>query len=383
MRAAAGSAVRADFRVIAADRFADDDLKCLADTVLLINNFPQGVLSAVGSLPTMSWVYTGSLENEPKLIAAISRKHRLLGNPPEVLRKVRDPFWLEQTLRDDGLPTLRHRSAKEPPPSDQKWLLKPIRSGGGQGICIWNGMPSPMENVSVFQEFRDGQPMSALFLAGPDEVQVVGVCEQLIGREAGAPTEFGYAGSIGPIEVEPHVTATLLRMGELLMSKTGLRGLFGIDFILSGGVPWPVEVNPRYTASVEVLERALRQSLLARHVAVCNVDRDDHQDTRSSAFEKIRSSESQSSEAERIVVGKRIVYATSDSIAPSLQEFVLSNPAFAQRDADQQSNLADIPTPGSRIAAGWPVCTVFASASNVAECRELLSTRTNAINALL
>ena len=40
----------------------------------------------------------------------------------------------------------------------------------------------------------------------------------------------------------------------------GLRGVFGIDAIVRNGVPWPVEVNPRYTASVEVIEIADRAS---------------------------------------------------------------------------------------------------------------------------
>ena len=48
----------------------------------------------------------------------------------------------------------------------------------------------------------------------------------------------------------------LQQLGLDLARGCGLRGLFGVDFVLSEGVPWPVEINPRYTASVEVLEYA-------------------------------------------------------------------------------------------------------------------------------
>ena len=40
------------------------------------------------------------------------------------------------------------------------------------------------------------------------------------------------------------------------MSALELRGVFGVDFILHDGSPCVVEVNPRYPASVEVLEHA-------------------------------------------------------------------------------------------------------------------------------
>ena len=46
-------------------------------------------------------------------------------------------------------------------------------------------------------------------------------------------------------------------------SAFGLAGWFGVDFILRDGIPWPVEINPRYTASVEIHELASGRSLLA------------------------------------------------------------------------------------------------------------------------
>ena len=36
----------------------------------------------------------------------------------------------------------------------------------------------------------------------------------------------------------------------------GLVGLNGVDFIARRGVPYPIEVNPRYSASMELIERA-------------------------------------------------------------------------------------------------------------------------------
>ena len=48
-----------------------------------------------------------------------------------------------------------------------------------------------------------------------------------------------------------------------------LLGLFGIDFMLDGEDVWTLEVNPRYTASVEVVERFTGLSAISLHAEAC------------------------------------------------------------------------------------------------------------------
>ena len=50
--------------------------------------------------------------------------------------------------------------------------------------------------------------------------------------------------------------AVLDKLGTVLAQAFRLVGLFGVDGVLDAERFWPVEVNPRYTASVEVLEGA-------------------------------------------------------------------------------------------------------------------------------
>ena len=196
--------------------------------------------------------------------------------------------------------------------------------------------------------------MSVLFVGSPDRVQLIGVCEQLIGSIAGAPIEFGYAGSIGPITVSDRTRALLQRLGDTLTREAQLRGLFGIDFILAENIPWLVELNPRYTASVEVLERAFGRALLSDHASVfdCRIATDKRQAT-TPGF-----------------IGKQIIYATKDIIAPHLER--LFDPEAQTRESPL---IADIPAPGTHIAAGWPICTVFAEAASVSECHRQLAKR--------
>ena len=373
-RAAAASAVRAGFQPICADRFGDQDLHRLA-TVLPVCDYPRGLLAGVKSLPPTPWLYVGAIENEPELIEAISRRHPLLGNSPEVLQRVRDPFWLERTLQTYELPALRSVPENEFPSSQDGWLIKPVKSGGGVGIRLWNGVHRESEHGVYFQEQRAGRSISALFIASSSGVRNVGVCEQLIGQSVGAPMEFGYAGSIGPIDVSSVTLEQIQRIGTVLANEAGLRGLFGCDFILADDVPWLTEVNPRYTASVEVLECATNWPLLKWHVTACHGEEFDGNPL-------LDNDEPQSitPTTQRTFVGKRIVFATTDAVAPDLENLMADDTDNAVwRTADQEPVFADIPSPNSPLLAGWPICTVFVRAASMTACRGLLELRANAV----
>src|SRR5690606_21045188 len=82
---------------------------------------------------------------------------------------------------------------------------------------------------------------------------------------------FHYAGSLGPLRLANATTRHLQALGDLLAAEFQLIGAFGVDFILDADeeTVWPVEINPRYTASMEVLERAHDQLIVAQHIAAC------------------------------------------------------------------------------------------------------------------
>lgn len=428
-RAAADSAVRAGFHPICADRFGDVDLHRVA-TVLPVSDYPQGLLAATESLPPTHWIYVGALENEPELIESISRRHPLLGNRPSVLERIRDPFWVEQTLRDHGLPALNCLTDNEQPPASRKWLAKPFHSGGGVGIRFANENNEERNHQQrmYFQEWRDGRSISAIFIASSTHVRLIGMSEQLIGSGCGAPSEFGYAGSIGPIELSPSASLQIQQIGTLLAHEAKLLGLFGCDFILADNFPWLIEVNPRYTASVEVLERATSWPLLKWHVAAClesstaancpgsdldishalgkrvhnrnptelaSVDsglctttsRFNSQDVMQEPHinrDKLVGADGlhHDDRNHNPVIGKRIAFASSDSLAPDLEKLIATdsdNESSIWQSSHNEPLLADIPAPGSSILAGWPICTVFVRSNNFATCRELLEMRASAI----
>src|SRR5437762_79510 len=132
-RAAACSAVRAGFVVHAADLFADADLCRIAEATR-VRDYPHGLAAVLAGPQTGGWMYTGALENYPKLVDEWSRLRRLWGNAGDVLRGVRQPRELADALGRAGLPCPAVTFDGGPLPRDGTWLRKAFRSAGGARV---------------------------------------------------------------------------------------------------------------------------------------------------------------------------------------------------------------------------------------------------------
>jgi predicted ATP-grasp superfamily ATP-dependent carboligase len=357
-RAAAYSALRAGLRPVCADLFADRDLTAVCPASLVPRaRYPGGFARIAAQAPACPWLYTGALENHPDLIDRIARGRVLWGNGGAGLRAVRDPIAVAAALRRAGLTAPDVRSDPEGLPRDGSWLVKPLASAGGQGIHPLGRTTGPPKRPSYYQERVAGPSLSAVFVGRRDGAALAGVTRQWVGRP-GAP--FAYVGSVGPWTVPAEVEARVEAVGRVLASSFGLVGLFGIDFIRRGGYPWPVEVNPRYAASVEVLELALGRSLLAEHRRAC----DPEVEVRVNPAVAGR-------EGRPPVVGKLIVFAVEPCRFPDRCEWhPHSDDPFAI------PRLGDVPQPGTRFEAGEPVLTLFAAGANAGECRDHLARET-------
>jgi predicted ATP-grasp superfamily ATP-dependent carboligase len=393
-RAAAHSAVRAGFRPLCADHFADEDLYELAE-VLPLTRYPQGLIEAAGSddsdirrvgqgrlgrRPTSSqntgtvgqrpptadlahstlripWMYTGALENHPRLIKKLEALRPLYGNPADVVTRVRNPFAVARVFANAGLPALQLCGRNRPPPRDGRWLIKPRRSAGGRGIHVWDNSaqapPAGGREPCYFQQRARGEPHSALYLATSAQTVLIGVSRQLIGESRLSAGPFAYCGSIGPVSLDDALQRQIVRCGQTIGSEFGLRGLFGIDFMVDDAVAWLTEVNPRYTASVEVFESALGISLLGDHVQA-SAEFDDAVRSREIAGRlQSRLDAARRSSGGR-KCGKAVIYAPFTLRAPGLTDFGNFAPI-----ADHRARVADRPRPGTVIPARAPLCTLL------------------------
>jgi len=370
-RAAAQSAARAGFQPVCADHFADEDLFEVAE-VLPLSDYPHGLLASAAHEcanadgAVTPWMYTGALENHPGLLKKLAARRPLYGNPADVVGRVRDPFAVARVLTEAGLPAMAVCWADRPPPRDGRWVLKPRRSAGGRGIFVWddsNPVPAlpPRREPVYFQQRAEGAPHSALYLATSVGTVLVGVARQLIGESRLSARPFAYCGSLGPLEVAEPLWEEMAEDGRVIAAAFGLRGLFGIDFVVDeAGRPWLTEVNPRYTASVEVFEMALGLTLVADHVRATAEFADENRSRQLADDLQARLETARRSSGGRMW-GKAIVYAPFALRAPSLAD-LSRRPAWSATRA----RFADRPRPGTLVPAGAPFCTVLIEAADPA-----------------
>jgi predicted ATP-grasp superfamily ATP-dependent carboligase len=327
--------------------------------------------------------YLSPFENHPALVEALSRGRVLWGNPPDVLRRVRDPHQLAAALRRRGLPAPASLNpapgaqkpapdarlpapgargaecnARSPKPAATAWLVKPLRSGGGLGVRRWRpGRPVP--RGWHLQSFIAGEPGSVVFVASAAGAVTLGISRQLTGDPAFGASGFGYCGSI--LDSRRDVLyGRVETLAQAVAEEFGLVGVNGIDFILRGDEPVAIEVNPRWSASMELVERACGSSIFGVHAAAC---RSGHLPPAVASARGPGATLAGASGA----FGKAIVFAR--------QTVTLGDTSSWREDVD----IRDVPHPGERIAGGRPVCTVFASASDADACYARLKAKASRI----
>jgi predicted ATP-grasp superfamily ATP-dependent carboligase len=253
-------------------------------------------------------------------------------------------------------------------PRDGSWLAKPILGSGGQRVHVFDER-SPLATPSepnahrrparwYFQRRQAGVSASAVFVAAAGTAVLLGVTKQLVGEPWCGGGPFQYAGSIGPLEIDGQplrdtARSDIVAVGSMLAAEFQLVGLFGVDGIVCDGRFWPVEVNPRYTASCEVVERLTLVNTVAVHAAAC-------------ADSALR--EPEITMSPNRAAGKAIVFAA--------QECIFGEPAAewvrARNAMEALPCAADIPRAGTRFSAGDPIATVLTEGDNAQHVRNRL-----------
>jgi len=354
VRGLAESAVRSGFghRIVAVDHFGDFDLRrlCRSRSIKRDLRLPYEVrhlLAARRDLAYEAVVYCANLENHPAAVELLSRGRRLLGNDATALSAVRDPARFFGLLAQRGIPAPRISFSADEVAAygpGVSWIRKPIRSGGGHGIAV-HPPGAPLGPGYLLQERLEGLPCSAVFVADGRECRLLGISEQLIGEKAFGGSAFRYCGSIlGPVrDGEVECRQVIDRAGQVVSAITRefrLVGVNGMDFVLKGRDVYPLEINPRYTASMELVERAYGVNIFETHLEACQ--------GRLPAFELAR-------QIDMGFLGKAILYAP--------EGLVFHDPA-----AWFEQGARDLPFDGEQIGRGKPVCTIFSQGRNRSEC---------------
>jgi predicted ATP-grasp superfamily ATP-dependent carboligase len=372
-RAVAQSALRAGFTPVAADLFADVDLRRIASATR-ITPYPEGFLDWLRTIEPPAWMYTGALENHPELIDQMAWLAPLWGNSGDVLTRVRSPLELAAVLRAEGLLFPETRTSSAGLPQDGSWLAKTYAGASGSGVRALVGWVESREthqthHITHFQQRLPGTPCAAVFVAAEGTATLLGLTRQLIGTEWLGAHGFQYAGSVGPLPISETAFAAVKQIGNTLAAQFELIGLFGVDFILAGDEVWTLEVNPRYTASVEVVERITGVRTISAHAAACRQLRTAGCGLRVDEFSQ---SEIRKPKAEISTFhGKAILFARRDiTVAPDFAEWSLAEASRAPWPL-----LADISPAETLIEAGRPILTLFTDGAALDEVEQKLRRR--------
>lgn len=369
-RAAAASVKRAGLNPLAADMYCDSDLRAVCKCERL-SPYPHGAKQYFETAEADAWMYVGGIENHPDLVGSLAAQLPLLGNSCDVLRNVRNPWKVAAILHERGIsvPKIMPPGRR---PATGDWICKPLRSCGGKDVLDWNlsatksGATEKAADGTtsgrIFQELIKGMTIGAVFVADANTSQFVGATQQLAGTHWLGARGYVYAGSIGPLNLNDDARQQLERIGAALTDALRLRGIFGVDAMWDGASIWPIEVNPRYTASVEVLERALDVDVVRAHVQGCQAKLPPLKAGRPRCFS-----------------GKAILYAREESrISSQLLEFIET-----VNSAGGESSVADVPDLGQPVAKGHPVVSLLADAADQTEVLKRLQRLACSVNTLL
>ena len=307
-RAAAQSAARAGCtRILAWDDFLDADLLAIAQAESLAD-FPEDSPQGLAELQGIPLVLCGGMENRPDFVQRRIDQGMLCGVTGDMLRQLRSieswQRWASesrigwptavQDLSDPRLDSVRSES----------WMLKPVGRAGGVHVRAIASLedldpiaklaPDPgsptsssTSNPWYLQEYVPGISIGVSYCTErnantdsngnaestePSGTRIVGIARSIHSEELDAPLPWIYRGSLAPYSVSPSVCASLERFATTVAQSTGIRGLWQADFQIDPeGQLWLLEINPRWSASMELHEILQGYSWITEHVRIlCN-----------------------------------------------------------------------------------------------------------------
>ncbi len=363
VRSLAQSSINAGLRPLCVDFFEDADLTRIlrggrgrfVGRIRTFAELPDVVRRIRSNIPLL---WAGGLENHTAVLRAIMAHRPVIGPDPEIVDLLRQPRSFSSWLCESGLNVPRLASPDNTN-ADCLWLRKPNSGSGGLGIRPLqpiSALPDRVRNKTTseeyLQEYIDGVPMSAVFCADHQGLSLLGTSLQLVGWPSLGASDFLFCGNAGPVSPGTDVTRQLIRAADSLVNHTGLKGVFGVDFVLRQGEAWFIEVNPRLTASHMLYESPAshsreERSLIVRHLAAFGWRPADSAAPRRQRLRAAIANEVR-------VQARLILWANKD----------LRFTDDLCQSSHEAWTLADIPQPESEISAGSPLCSVYVAADS-------------------
>ena len=370
-RALAEAAAHAGHRVLALDLFGDADTRRAASHWLFIGDAdqqriqPERLCGALRQAATQhgatGWLAGSGFEANPGLLSLGAAVLPLIGNPAPVWARLQDPAQFFGCLDAHGLP---HPALQTQAPADLAgWLVKDSAGCGGSAVqsadvaALAGPATAALPHTACYQRRMAGRPVSATFIANGRQAVLLGFNQQRVQALPGRP--YAFAGVVGPVDLPAAAAGQMQRALAVLVAEFSLRGLGSLDALLDGDDLYLLELNPRPPASLSLYPRCGALSLIDAHLQAC-------------------------------LQGSLPAPAAPAPLAPRVAGLAIVYARRAQQiDAAAAARIAawpgahDLPLPGSRVAAGDPLCSLSASGASAASVHARLDTETERLLAAL
>jgi len=356
------SAKKAGYNVYAVDYFGDLDLQRICSEWRSLTKQKSGTsCGRIGLLFKPEAFYdmakdlvkkfgidaillSSGLDDEFEVLYALNDLAPFLGNNPQTIERVRRKLKFFEELKLLGIDypeTFLVENEDEAIKAAEKLnfplVVKPSKGFSGTDIRIarnFKELKNFFSYVSLFsqkiliQKMVKGVHASISFLATDGDVKFLTLNEQLLGKHFLFQQEpFGYCGNIVPLTIDNNIVKRCQKIVEKIAQHFDLRGSNGIDLVISRkGIPYVIEVNPRFQGTLECVEKVLGINLVEAHVDACLYN------FLPNTREKIAN-----------VCARLILYAPKRVLVPDLTIF---------------TQVRDIPLPGCIIEKGEPLCSV-------------------------
>jgi len=374
-RAAAQRAAIAGFQSHAFDQFVDRDLIDCSQT---------GQLDTLDGTETQwrkphwngtTMLLAGGMEHRPELVDRLRTHGLRCGVTGWMLRELRDVNHWQSWARCSGIgfpetrfsiPKGTNPSNHPPDSSDTGWLRKRRNGAGGIGVTVESfssNADAADEPQYYWQRRLDGICIGVSFLSDAVRNHTLGSVVSLTQEDIWGPEPFSYRGSISSTPLPPVIQQQLDRFGDIVRREVGHRGLWQADFIVSEDRLSLLEINPRWSSSMELLDALGQMAIPGRDVSEPqNSFVEWHVRSLGDSPVSIVQEELSNDAKTKCCIGKCIVYAQHDQhIDDELLESWWKNRWHGSvQELVAGVRYADIPPIPFTIERGYPILSCFA-----------------------
>lgn len=326
------------YGVTAVDGFNDWDARFFGSLVGPPDSPRDGreLLAGFSELPkNVPVIFCSPVESHPEVVERAAKTRRVFNSPPSAMLKSRD-FGFLRKFAGDGISAPEFDADADPGGRARPgWIIKQTKSAGGVGIREDDGV---LREGEYRQKFVEGASVGAMFFSSGSGTKFCGVAAHI--NEG-----YKFAGCVYPAEAETEALGAVERFGQKFAQAVGLVGWWGADFILTEGSPNLLEVNPRFTAGMELMARAHGIDLCGSQSAAFSGDKCHFEMGPNLGY-----------------YGRQVVYAREGAVFKNPEKWF-------------KAGARDVPPEGARVAKGGPMVSIYAEGKIFSECIENLRTK--------